>query len=189
MNSSELLALQLSNLLNCRPCGSSTVNVNLNSPTGPNGPVGSVGPAGPTGPVGPVAITKTFTIYLDYSSPNALSRIYLPPGFCNTYPLGLIFTANDTDVVFLGTTNITISNTTYAFPISLFATGYTAGNVWSPIQAGNLGGSGVSWENTSDYTLSLVRVDGGRIYGGGTPSSAPSGILAGWRGTLSIQYL
>lgn len=159
---------------------SSVYNVNLN---GINGPTGSTGPSG---------LQKAYTLFLDYSAGNAISRIYLPPGFSTTPSLaaGGVFTADvGSDLVFLGMSNITITNTINAFPIGLSATGYTASSYWQPTPQSSLGGTGVSWQNTADNTLSINSASASRINGGNVANRPGSGVLSGWLATLTIYYL
>jgi len=178
MDSSELLRLQLAKKLECSRIGYAS------------------GPTGPTGPTGPPgnASSKTFTFYLDYDGPNSLSRIYIPPGFCQAHPNGIILTDNDTpnSILFKGTTNISFPSTIYAVPNTLNATGYiysTAGGYWSPASSSSMGGGNLTWQNTADYTLNLFGITAGRINGGNTGTRPTSGILEGWLGTITISYL
>lgn len=180
MDSSELLRLQLAQKLEC------TRNNICIGPPGVTGPTGSAGPTGPPG------YQKMFTIYVDFSSGTAISRVYIPPGLSTTPSLaaGGIFTANvGTDLVFLGTTNITIRNTTYAVPIGLSATGYTASSYWTLSAYSVLGGGGITWQNTVDNRLILIGVTPPRINGGNTAVYPVSGTLSGWLGTLTLYYL
>jgi hypothetical protein len=174
MDSSELLRLQLSKQIDCARNGV------------------AVGATGPTGPAGESGLPKFFTIYIDYSTPIAISRIYLPPGFSTTPSLaaGGIFTANvGTDLVFLGTTNITITNTKYAFPIGLSGTGYGSSAYWFPSASSNFGGSTLRWQNTEDNTLNLIGVTAARLNGANVALRPTSGVTAGWLATLTIYYL
>jgi hypothetical protein len=185
MDSSELLRLQLSKQLECTRNGICI---------GPTGLTGPAGPTGPTGPAGTNVSPKTFTFYLDYSGPNALSRIYIPPGFCEGYPDGIILTDDDSvnGISFKSTTNITFSSTIYAVPNTLNATGYvysTGGGYWSPTASSYIGGGNLTWQNTADYTLNLNGVTAGRINGGNTGTRPTTGVLTGWLGTLTISYL
>ena len=99
--------------------------------TGPTGPPGG-GPTGAAGPTGPVSNPiKSFTLWFDYSSPTAISRVYVPPGlFTNpTLSGGGIFTADvGTDLVFLGHSYAALQNTTLARllpsePLAIFPQG------------------------------------------------------------------
>lgn len=160
--------------------GSSVYNVNLN---GINGPTGSTGPGG---------LQKAYTLFLDFSAGYSLTRIYIPPGFSTTPSLaaGGVFTSNvGTDLIFAGTANITITNTIYAFPIGLSATGYTASSYWQPTPQSSLGGTGVSWQNTADNTLSINSASAARLNGGNVSNRPTSGVLSGWLATLTIYYL
>ena len=147
---------------------------------------------GPTGPVGPGPADKVFTIYLDFSSGTAISRVYIPPGLSRASSLanGGVFTANvGTDLVFTGTTNLSINNTTYPFPIGLSATGYIA-TYWRPVSYSQLGGSSyVHWQNTSDNTLNLMNLKPEFLTSGVYADRPTSGVLSGWLATLTIYYL
>jgi hypothetical protein len=160
--------------------------------TGPTGPTGRTGPTGPTGSTGSEGALKSFTMYLDFSSGTAISRIYIPPGMLTTPSLaaGGIFTSDvGSDLVFLGTTNISMTNTYYAFPIGLNATGYSTSLYWQPTAQSSLGGSGVTWQNTADYTLSIKGASPARLNGNNTANRPSSGILSGWLATLTIYFL
>ena len=168
--------------------------------TGYTGANGNASGTGSTGSTGPVGVMKCFTIYLDYTSgaTNILSKIYLPPGFSTTPSLaaGGVFIANvGTDLIFFGLTTITITNTVYAFPIGLSATGYTNSQFWMPTAGGLLGGSAVgsiTWQNTATFNkLNLINVNLNAINGG---TSSFRSLLPGvpgqfWLGTLTIYYL
>jgi hypothetical protein len=174
MDSSELLRLQLSKQIDCARNGV------------------AVGATGPTGPAGESGLPKVFTIFIDYSTPTAISRIYLPPGFSTAPSLasGGIFIADvGSDLVFLGTTSITIMNTKYAFPIGLSGTGYTATQVWTPSASSYLGGTNLRWNNTDDNSLNLLGVTAARLNGGNVATRPTTGVTAGWLATLTIYYL
>ena len=189
MNSSDLLRLQLSQQIGCAEYGVAL------------GATGPTGPAGPTGPVGTPGYAKMYTIYLKYTNiplgagtATVLNSVYIPPGLSTTPSLaaGGTFTANvGTDLVFFQTTNITISNTTFAFPIGLSATGYTASGYWSPSAYSNLGGSSarITWQNTADNQLRLFGLTAANINGANVSRVPSTGVLAGWLGTLTIYYL
>jgi len=160
--------------------------------TGPTGENGDTGPTGPTGVTGPVGSSKSYTIYLDFSSGTAISSIYLPPGMSTTPSLadGGVFTDNvGTDLVFKDTTNISITNITYPFATGLSATGFSASSSWAPTPQSSLGGSGVSWQNTMDNMLSITGASAGRLNGGNTAVRPVSGVLSGWLATITIYYL
>ena len=175
-----------------------TGNTGETGPTGNTGDTGNTGPTGPTGRTGPTGNTgsegalKSFTMYLDFSSGTAISRIYIPPGMSTNASLaaGGIFTSDvGSDLVFLGSTNISITNTYYAFPIGLNATGYSTSLYWQPTAQSSLGGSGVTWQNTSDYTLSIKGATPSRLNGNNTANRPSSGLLSGWLATLTIYFL
>jgi hypothetical protein len=196
MNSSELLQLQLAKKLECSRIGYAS------------GPTGPTGPAGNTGPTGPAGYPKVYTFFLDFSnaSPNLLSRIYIPPGFSTDPDLinGGIFTrqAPPTALVF-GQTSITISNTTYTFPVGLTHTGYcfasNTSGYWAP--SSRIGTAFVHWNipatNTTPITntinlngLSLVNFNGNNFrakYFYEPDTGEPDSI--GWLATLTLYYL
>jgi len=160
--------------------------------TGPTGDIGTTGPTGDTGTTGPAGALKSFTIYLDYTTSTQLSRIYIPPGMSTTPSLaaGGIFTADvGTDLVFLGKTNISIANIIYAYPVGLNATGYSASSYWLPTGQSNLGGSGVTWQHSSDYTLAIKGATAARLNGANTANRPASGLLTGWLATITIYFL
>lgn len=202
MNSSELLRLKTANEMACTrlniavgptgPTGSGPPG-----PPGPDGPQGPEGPTGPEGPIGPVgpASSKIYTLYLDFSAGNALSRIYIPPGFSTNPALidGGIFTADITGIlIFFGRPSITIIDTAYEYPISMSASGYVGSNppsTWQLTAGGNIGGSRLNWQITTDNVLVLLNVSAGFINGGNTSNRPTTGILQGWLGTLTLFYL
>ena len=103
---------------------------------------------------------------------------------------GGTFTANvGSDLVFFGTTNISITNTLYAFPIGLSATGYSTSLYWQPTAQSSLGGSGVGWQNTADNLLNIVNATPARLNGNNTANRPSSGLLSGWLATLTIYFL
>jgi hypothetical protein len=131
-------------------------------------------------------------MYLDFSSGTAISRIYIPPGMSTTASLsaGGIFTGDvGSDLVFLGTTNISITNTFYAFPIGLNATGYSTSLYWQPTAQSSLGGAGVTWQNTADNKLDIKGATPSRLNGANTSNRPSSGLLSGWLATLTIYFL
>jgi hypothetical protein len=135
---------------------------------------------------------KVFTIYLDFSSGTAISRVYLPPGLSTTPSLsaGGTFSANvGSDLIFTGTTNLSITNTTYPFPIGLSATGYSTSLYWQPSAQSQIGGSAVTWQNTADNTLSFKNLTPGYLNGGNTANRPGSGVLSGWLATVSVYFL
>ena len=181
MDCSELLRLQTANAMAC-------TRLNI-----------AVGPTGPQGPYGNPN-NKVFTLYLDYSSGTALSRIYIPPGF-STHPSlssGGIFTVDIPGVLsFTGITNITINNTTYDFPIAIGATGFVGATAatanWQPTAAGNLGGANITWNLTAYNMLVLKNVTPTRINGGNTTIKPAVGTIlsenGGWLATITLFYL
>jgi len=159
--------------------------------TGYTGYTGSEGTTGYTGAAGSGS-SKMFTIYLDYSSGTALSRIYLPPGFSTSPSIsaGGVFTSDQgTDLVFFGTTNIAIANTVYAFPIGLTATGYSTSAYWTATAGSSLGGSKITWQNTSDFNLAIKNATPNNINGNNTATRPGTGVLSGWLATITIYYL
>ena len=174
------------------PIGTGPTGATGSGGTGPTGPTGRTGPTGTTGTTGPAGALKSFTMYLDFSSGSAISRIYLPPGMSTTPSLaaGGTFTGDvGSDLVFFGTTNISITNTFYAFPIGLSATGYSTSLYWQPTAQSSLGGAGVTWQNTADNTLNIKGATPARLNGANTANKPASGLLSGWLATLTIYFL
>jgi hypothetical protein len=203
MNSSELLRLKTANEMACTrlniavgPTGP-TGSLGPAGPDGPRGPEGAEGPTGPDGPIGPIgpSDSKIYTIYVDFLSGNALSRIYIPPGFSTNPALndGGTFTADIVGVLtFYGRPSITIIDTAYEQPISMNASGYVGSNPpssWQLTSGGNIGGGRLNWHITTDNVLALLNVTAGFINGGNTSNRPSTGILAGWLGTITLFYL
>ena len=162
-------------------------------PTGKNGRDGTSSLTGATGPTGDPA-SKVFTMYFDFSAGNALSRIYIPPGLSTNVALvdGGVFTADVPSVlIFYGRSSITIIDTQYQIPFSMNATGYvgsSAPSSWQLTSGGNIGGSRINWQISTDNVLSLVNITAGFINGGNISNRPTTGILSGWLGTLTLFY-
>lgn len=184
MNSGELTRIQLANRL---VCASQQISI------GPTGPAGGTGPTGSPAPT--IGLARSFTIFLDYSATNAISRVYIPPGLFANAPLsaGGTFTANQgTDLVFLGNPTIDIQNTTYPFIVGLFANGYTStsGGRWeltSPSQI-RPGAGYLNVTTTADYTAT-IGADLGAVNGGSLTPRPSSGIGAGFLGMITLFYM
>jgi len=181
MSSSQLLNRTLANRLLCE---SQQISI---------GPTGPAGPSGANVPI-PGAL-KAFTIYLDYTAANALSRVYIPPGLFSsanpTLAAGGVFTANQgADLIFLGGTVITMNNTAYAFVSGINASGYIAPG-WQNIAGARLnsGASGVYFSAANDYGVQLNGLNLSNINGGAPGSRAPTGTAAGFSATVTIFYV
>ena len=191
-SSSDILRIRLAQRLYCErnqiinsgACGGGTGG------TGTTGPTGPEGPTGPTGSPGTAGNPKSFTFYLDWSNSNSLSRIYVPPGFSTLVPEG-IYTANQVpNLIFKGTSQISINGTTYAFPTDMSCTGYSDSDYWFPTPQGILGGANITWQNVQDNQILLKNITAQLINGGNVGATRPeSGVLEGWLGTLTIYYL
>jgi hypothetical protein len=177
MDSSELLRLQLSKQIDCARNGI------------------AVGATGPTGPAGESGTPKMFTILIDYSAANAISRIYLPPGLSTNPALinGGTFTADIVpDLVFFGAasaTNIFIGSLKFAFPVALSGTGYSTAGFWTNSPTSFFGGTGVAWQNTTDSILNIKGASPARLNGGNTANRPTTGVNSGWLATLTITFL
>ena len=184
MNSGELTRIQLANRL---VCASQQISV------GPTGPAGGTGPTGSPAPT--IGLAKSFTIFVDYTAANALSRVYIPPGLFANSPLsgGGTFTSNQgTDLVFLGTPTITMRNTRYPFVVGLFASGYTSptGGQWQLVSPSQIrpGAGYLNVTTTTDYSVT-IGTDLGAINGGNLSVHPSSGIAAGFLGMITIIYI
>jgi len=180
MDCNELLRLQLSKRLICQ-----TQQI-------------AIGPTGPTGMAAPtVGVPRSFTLFVDYSAINAISRVYIPPGLFTAaaFPglsAGGVFTTDQgTDLVFLGATNIGLANTTYAFCTGILVSGYvpTNGGEWNPAPGGNINNTHIFYAQAADYSntikgLSLVSINGASL----TPKPS-TGVAAGFLVTVTLFYL
>lgn len=161
-------------------------------PTGFTGPTGDTGNTGITGPTGEPGTLRYFTLYLDYTTASALSRVYIPPGLFANTPLsaGGTFTSDQgTDLVFFGLSQITMNNTKYPFAVSIAGSGYTANGEWSTIAGANIGSAKVHHLVSQDYKVELKGLGLANINGANTSEKPVSGIAAGFLATISILYV
>ena len=183
MNASELLRIKLANNLFCT---SQQISV------GPTGPTGSQGPAGTA-----AGIMKGFTIYLDYSATNVISKVYIPPGLFSVasgLSAGGVFTTDQgSNLVFYGTSGqdfITMQGTTYDFVCGILGSGYVADQKWSSMPYGNIMGTRTSYEVT---TLNSVRINGlGLVNINGANLAVRPGVsdpLYGYLVTITLLYV
>jgi hypothetical protein len=177
MNSGELTRIQLANRL---VCASQQI---------------SIGPTGPTGGSATIpGALKAFTIFIDYSAASVISRLYIPAGlFGSSNPVlaaGGVFTANQgTDLVFLGSSTITMNNTLYAFVSSISASGYISSGKWQPVMGGNIGPTHINYSITNDYSVILSGLELANINGASTTPKPTTGVAAGFLATLTIFYV
>jgi len=138
---------------------------------------------------------KAFTIFLDYSAINAISRVYIPPGLFSsanpTLAAGGIFTADNTDLIFLGGQTITMNNTTYPFISLINASGYipVGTGLWQPVLGGRIGPGAINYQVASDYTNIITGLDLTNINGASLVPKPTTGIAAGFLATLTIFYV
>ena len=179
MNSGELTRIQLANRL---VCASQQI---------------SIGPTGPTGGSATIpGALKAFTIFLDYSANNSISRIYIPPGLfgASANPLlavGGVFTANvGTDLVFLGNPTVVMRNTTYAFAAGLSANGYIAAGNWQIVPPSNIRPEigYLNYSFTSDYAIT-IGTDLNSLNGANRSVYPLTGTASGFLATVTIFYV
>lgn len=137
----------------------------------------------------PVANTNqvvSFTIYLDYSSTTAISKIYIPSGLMRNVPAGAYTTSFPADIV-VGITNLTLNNTAYAAFLGMYGQGYFSPGGWKPIQyIGSVAFPSFSVTTDTSVTinnLGLTNINGGIV------TSAPTGTFTGYIVTLTLNYL
>jgi len=155
----------------------------------------AIGPTGPTGGSATIpGALKAFTIYVDYSANNAISRLYIPAGlFGPANPVlafGGVFTANQgTDLVFLGGTTITLNNTAYAFVSSINASGYIPAGAWQPVYGARIGPTFINYSVTNDNAVLIEGLDTSNINGGSITPKPTTGVAAGFLATVTIFYV
>ena len=179
MNSSQLLVRQMNTINNCAAYNT------LVGPTGPRGPSETI----------PGAL-KAFTIFVDYSAANAISRVYIPPylfgaGADPRLPPGGVFTTNiGTDLVFLGNPTIVMAHTTYAFASSLSANGYITAGQWQIVPPANIRPQTgyLNYTITNDYGIT-IGTDLQPINGTNLSVKPTSGIASGFLATITIFYV
>ena len=170
-------------------------------PTGVTGPTGFTGYTGYTGSTGPTGITgptgadgggnsKSYVIFIDYSTGAAISRVKIPAGlFTNpTLSGGGVFTADvGTDLVFFGLDNISCNNTTNAFVTGINASGYVASGNWQPIAGGNISATKTYYSFSADYSVQIKGLNLTNI--NGSSLTRPStGTGTGFLATITLFY-
>lgn len=170
--------MQVANNLYCR---------SLNNLIGPTGPTGALGPPNPNG-------LKAFTLFVDYSSLSAISRVQVPAGLFTNPALaaGGVFTANvGTDLTFLGTDSILLQNTTSAFLTGFTVSGYVGGPpaAWQPIPAARLRPTGTRYAVTADYSANLLGLGLLNVNGGSLAPKPSTGLAAGFLVTITLFYI
>jgi len=158
----------------------------------------AIGPTGPTGTTGTTNIIpgamKAFTLFLDYSTANAISRVYVPPGLFSpanpTLAAGGIFTADQgTDLIFLGSASPVLNNTAYPFAVGINCSGYISAGRWQPILGGNIGPGVVNYSVVNDYSVNLYGLDLANINGASVAPKPTTGVAAGFLATITIFYV
>jgi hypothetical protein len=140
------------------------------------------------GPPGPA---KKFTIYLDYSSANAISRVYVPPGLFSGSPLsaGGTFTSDQgTDLVFYGLDQLTLDTTTYEFLVGFHVQGYVTSGEWIPIPGANISQSKVYSSVTQTNKVIFKGLNLGNINGANTSVKPSFGSASGFLATITLFY-
>jgi len=156
-----------------------------------------VGPTGPRGPSETIpGALKAFTIFVDYSAANAISRVYIPPfmfgvGADPSLPPGGVFTTNvGTDLVFLGNPTIVMAHTNYAFATSLSANGYITQGQWQIVPPANIRPQNgfLNYSITNDNSIT-IGADLQPINGANLAVKPTSGVAAGFLATITIFYM
>lgn len=134
---------------------------------------------------------KQFTIYLDYSSPSQLSRVYLPPGLMTdpTLAVGGTFTADSSpDLVFLGTTNLALTNTNLGLVTGFVVQGYIAAGEWIPIPGANISQNKVYYSQSAANSITIKGLNLGNINGGNSSVKPSFGSASGFLVTITLLY-
>jgi hypothetical protein len=134
-------------------------------------------------------------MYLDYSAPSQLSRVYVPPGLFNSSAasnlrLGGTF-SNDigSDLVFSGQEYISIQNTTFKSPAGFFVQGYIAAGQWQPIPGGNISPTKTYYYTNTDNSLTISGLSLANINGANTAIKPASGLLSNYLATVTLYYI
>jgi hypothetical protein len=159
---------------------------------GDTGDTGSTGYTGDTGPTGAPGDPYSFTMYLDYSSGNSLSRLYIPPGLMQNPTLapGGVFTSNvSPDLMFHSTSQIILTSTSRAVVGGFQVQGFVASGEWQPIPAAFLKPSGVHYAMANDYSVSIRNLTLGNINGGNITTINSTGTLSTFFATVTLNYI
>ena len=205
MNSSQLLINQ-QNKAGC--CNSYNIAIGPTGPqgipgagtntgaTGPTGPTGYTGPSGPTGPMGFQQAVFPFTIFLDFSQRDVISRIYIPPNLM-TNPLlinGGVFTENvGDDLLITGQPGgqFQLNNTRYPFIVSILISAYSANTpnyTWGPIPGVKYGPNACNYQCSSDYNITFSGIDLTNM-NGGIITQSTSGVASGFIATITLFFV
>jgi hypothetical protein len=141
-------------------------------------------------PGGVATSSKQFTLYLDYSSANAISRVYVPGLFSSpSLTVGGIFSADQgSDLVFYGLTQLTLANTSKPFIVSLSVQGYIASGEWIPIPGANIGPTKVYSSVTQSNKVILYGLNLSNINGANTAVKPSFGSASGFLVTITLFY-
>ena len=175
-------------------------NTGATGSLGPTGPTGSTGPTGqgstvtgPTGPIVPlIGNTVSFSIYLNYKSPNSISTLYLPPGLMSNpslYGGALLSTNVGTDAIFYGLSQFTLSNISYPAISGMSVQGFGSSSNWYPVPGGNIGPTKIYYGQNQDYQVSVNGLGLGNINGGNYSVFPTTGILANTLATVTLQFI
>ena len=180
MNSSELLRIRIGDSLYCRQqaiCNGGT----------------QLTPGIVTG------LGKSFTLYFSYSTPNVISRVYVPPGFFSTSASsglsnGGIFTGNvGTDLQFITvgavTTSLSFNRTSYSTVIGMQVSGFVNAGVWQPIPGQLIGNTNVRFTVDTPNKVILAGLSATLTTGGNTTPAGAGKPLEGWQFTVTLFYL
>jgi hypothetical protein len=101
---------------------------------------------------------------------------------------GGTFTADQTDLTFLGLSQISLANTVYPFVVGLNASGYVSAGAWNPVAGGNIGNTKVFYNQTADSSVEIKGLVLANINGANTATRPGSGIAAGFLATVSLLF-
>jgi hypothetical protein len=152
----------------------------------------NVGSGGGTSIPTQIGNNITFTMYLNYTAPNTISTLYVPPGMMSNadlFPGALLSTNVGSEAIFYNLSKITLSNTTYPQLAGMFVQGYNATSNWFPIPGGNIGPTKVNYSQAMDYVMDINGINLANINGANVAVRPTAGLLTDNLATISLTFI
>ena len=142
-------------------------------------------------------LPMSYTMYLGYtpSVNGSINKLYIPPFLFSAAHLrnGAVLTENDPSgyVTFYGLDSIDCSGLTLPFVTSFSVSGYNSAGRWAPAAPGGYGvygGTGLTYQTSSDYKVTIKYLGLQNINGANTSVLPTSGKAAGYLATVTLNF-